>query len=159
MQAADVRTAAYLTVQDFPEKGGLLGPAAAALAIGRATGTVYNKADPGNDSQGFLLEEAVMLVNAARDYRIVHAFCAACDHSAVPLADFRGTSDLALMDLMLAEQQAYGERANVIRRSLEDGRITYPELRDITTHSHAHIRASLELLARLEALADAHEQG
>lgn len=155
MQHADIRAAVYLTVHEFPAIRDLKPVESAALTLGRAAGTLYNKADPGNDSQGLLLEEAAALIRASKDYRILHAFCAACDHAAVPLGDFRGTSDAELLDLFAASIVAAGDTATEIRRALQDRRITGAELRLIRAATYRQVCALFELMSRLEALSHA----
>lgn len=155
MDVRSIRHAVYLTVQEFPARRGHNSVESAALVLSRAPGTVYNKADPGNDTQGFYVEEAVALMISARDYRILHALASACDHAAIPLAPFRNTSDMELLDLMAREQVAAGAKADAIRRALSDGRIDLAEMKEIAGAFHAQIRATLELLSRLEGIAGA----
>lgn len=153
MDVADIRRAVYLTVHEFPKRRGLNSVETAALALGRATGTVYNKADPGNDQQCLTLNEAVALMNASDDFRILHALCSSCDHSAVYLAPLQNISDLELLDLLAKEQEAAGRKAEVMRRALDDGRISSDEFADLDRAFHDQVRATLELLSRLKALA------
>jgi len=149
-----IRTAVYLTVHEFPACRGLNPVETAAQAIGRAAGTVYNKA--ATDSEhGFTIAEIVMLMTASSDYRVLHALANSVDHCVVRLGDYRRTSDLELLDLLLMQVRAEGDRSDRIRRALEDGRISGAEISDIRDGVHAHITAELELLARLEGLADA----
>lgn len=150
---ADIRQAIYLTVHQYPGRGKLSHVESAALVLGKAPGTLYNKADPGNDQQGLLVEEAVALMLSADDYRILRAMAAVCDHAVVRLTQFRNVSDLELLDLLVKEQEAAGRKAMTIGAALADGRIDQEELRDITRAFHAQIHATLELLSRLENLA------
>src|SRR3546814_6347406 len=114
MQAtkADIRRAAYLTVHEFPPTAGLSAVESAALVIGRAPGTTYNKVDPASE-QGLYLTEALQLMLAHGDHRILHALAAACDHVAVPLADLRAMSDTALLDLFILAIEASSARAKI----------------------------------------------
>src|SRR3546814_12012767 len=73
---ADIRRAAYLTVHEFPPTAGLSAVESAALVIGRAPGTTYNKVDPASE-QGLYLTEALQLMLAHGDHRILHALAAA----------------------------------------------------------------------------------
>lgn len=155
MDVSDIRKSLYLLVHGYPRTRGLSHVESAAAAIGRAPGTVYNKADPGNDSQEFTVSEALALTLNSQDYQFLHAFAAACDHAAIPLLDFRSSSDEELLDLFARAIAAAGEKANTIRHSLADGRITQDELRLIKQAVNKQIRAELELVARLEAISDA----
>src|SRR3546814_10991085 len=110
---ADIRRAAYLTVHEFPPTAGLSAVESAALVIGRAPGTTYNKVDPASE-QGLYLTEALQLMLAHGDHRILHALAAACDHVAVPHASLRAPSDTALLDLFILAIQATSARATVL---------------------------------------------
>lgn len=151
--SSDIRHAAYLTAHEFPPVGGLNSMESAAVVLGRATGTVYNKVDPGTD-QGLYLQEALQLVLASKDYRILHAFAAACGHVAVQLAPFGPCSDVELLDLFIAAAKAAGDRAKTIGRALADGRIDREEIKQIRAAFYAEFRAQQELLSRLEAITD-----
>jgi len=89
---ADIRQAIYLTVHQYPGRGKLSSVESAALTLGKAPGTLYNKADPGNDQQGLLVEEAVALMLASNDFRILRAVAAVCDHAVVYLTPPSATS-------------------------------------------------------------------
>lgn len=149
-----LRTAVYLTVHEFPARAGKNGVESAAQAIGRAPGTTYNKASPDSE-QGFTLAEVVALMDASGDYRILHALAQSCGHAVVVLGDYRRTSDVELLDLLLIQSRAQGTRSDRIREALADGRVTQPEIQDIRDAVHAHVTAELELLQRLEGLAHA----
>lgn len=146
--------AVYRTVHEFPPARGMGSVETAALHIGKAVGTTYNKADPGNDDADLYLREAVLLIRASGDARILHAFNEACDHAAVPLGDFRGTSDMELLDLLVKEQEAAGEKAAAVREALQDKLITAGELETVELRVHQQIRAQLELLSRLKGMAN-----
>lgn len=154
MQSTTLRTAVYLTVHEFPTRAGHNAVESAALAIGRARGTVYNKAAPDSE-QGFTVAEAVALMTAAQDFRILHALAQACGHSVVELGDYRRTSDIELLDVLLMQSRAEGQRSERIRDALADGRVSGAEIIGIRDAVHAHVRAELELLQRLEGLAHA----
>lgn len=155
MEIADVRRAVYLTVHEFPKRRGLNSVESAALLLGRSAGTVYNKADPGNETQDLCLHEAVPLMVASGDFRILHAIAAAVDHVAVCLSPLRQCSDAALLDLVNAEAIAYGSKAAAMKAALDDGRIDADELLRIKRTAYNQVRATLELLNRLEGIADA----
>lgn len=155
MDIADLRHAVYLTVHEFPKRRGLNSVQAAAQTLARAAGTVYNKADPGNDDQGFTLDEALTLMLASEDFRILHATATACDHVAVDLKPMRGCSNDDLLRCLAREQECLGQKARALREALADGRIDRTELREIKTAAYLQVRSTLELLARVEGMADA----
>jgi hypothetical protein len=150
---ADIRHAVYQTVHEFPARRGMNSVQTAAQVLMRAAGTVYNKADPGNDDQSFTIEEMVSLMTAAQDYRVLHAVCSACGFVAVQLKGVSSLSDRRLFDLLCEDQAAFGDKAHAIREALDDGQISAVELGLIRTRVYTQARASLELLSRLEGMA------
>jgi hypothetical protein len=150
---ANVDEAVHRTIHEFPKKRGLSHVESAAQAIGRSAGTVYNKADPACETHQVTVREALILMTSAGDFRILQAIGTACDHAVVHLAQYRHTSDIELLDLMCREQRAAGKKADAIGKALGDGRIDKTELRDISAAFYEQIRATLELLSRLEAIA------
>ena len=156
MDSADVAHAVYVTVKEFPARRGLNSVESAAQTIGRAVGTTYNKADPGTEDQAFTVHELVTLMLGAQDYRPLHAIAASCDHVAVSLTPVRSFSDAELLTVFTKEQEAFGGKARAIRAALDDGRIDEAEMRHIRAAVFNQVRATMELLSRLEGMCHAH---
>lgn len=145
----DVDRALYETTHDFP--GGV---EAIAARLGKAVGTIYNKADPGCERHQYTVREAVALMLASGDYRTARAICRAIDHAAVPYGDYRNCSDLELLDCYTALHAEIGETATEIRGALAQRRITKEAAARIRREIQEDIEAALALLSRIEGMAD-----
>ncbi|MBK1699764.1 phage regulatory CII family protein [Thiococcus pfennigii] len=86
------------------------------------------------------------------------ALCHDFGYGAVALGDYRDCSDEELLECLLAGGAARGEVDAEIRRALQDGRITKAEAQKIRQRVSEAIRADLELLSRIDALAMAEEE-
>lgn len=138
--------AVYDTVHD-------IGPERIATLIGRTVGTVYNKANPESETHVFSLIEGRSICLTTQDYRILGAFAQDLNHAAIPLGDYRQTSDLELLNLYTNVDEQSGHLATEIREALDDGKITQDELLKIRSRVHDQVRAIFTLLGRLEGMA------
>ena len=114
-------TAMYRLIHDFP--GGV---SAAAALLGLTTGTVLNKANPGQEHQ-FTLPEFVALLLAHRNldpqYKLNHLLGLA----ATPLHLPAMFTDGGFLDIYARLKQESGVTHATIRRVLEDCEITHDE--------------------------------
>ena len=147
--------AIYRTVHEFPAARGLNSVETVARTINRAVGTAYNKADPNNETNALTLLEASVLMRQSHDYRILLALAWTLDHCAVPMADYKRTSDQYLVNLLTRETAAAGDKATAIRDALEDKQISAAELEHIRMAMSQQMQVMFELFSRLEALASA----
>lgn len=145
----DVDRAIYETAHDFP--GGV---EALAAHLGRAVGTVYNKADPGCETHQFSVREAVAMMLAARDYRVARAVCHTVNHACVPLGDYRHCSDMELLNCYTTFHAEVGQTAEALRSALSRRRISKDAVARVRREIYEDIEAGLALLDRVEALAD-----
>ena len=145
MQGLD--RALYEWAHDFP--GGI---EALATLLGKATGTVYNKADPGNDHHQFTVREVVAATKFSSDTKALRGICRVLDHACVALGDYTRTSDLELLDLCLACEREHGETAEAIRLALSRGAICDRDWAQIDREIAEDIEAKLALRERLRGL-------
>ncbi len=143
----DVDRALYETAHDFP--GGV---PALATRLGRATGTIHNKADPGCETHQFAVREALAMMLASRDYRVLRTLARATGHAVIPHGDFSDTSDVELLQLYARLHQEIGETSGAIRQALEGREIGRERVATIRREIHEDIEAALELLSRIEAI-------
>lgn len=148
-------TAIYDTVHGYRDPV-TRGRGAAALApkLGMPPGTLSNKADPTIAHAKLGLIESVTTQLVADDFQILHAYAATLGHCAWRLPPQSGAGDVELLDAYAAVHEQSGRMALAIREALSDGRVTPAEVATIRMHFEAEVRAGLELLARLEALAE-----
>lgn len=141
--------AIYSTCHEF--RGGAV---RLAPRVGMNAGTLSNKANPGMESHQLGLRESIPIQRIADDYRILHAYAAALDHTAIPLGDFSACSDLELLELYAKYHARVGEMAKELHDTLADRKVTRREFSIVKHRSDEAVRANRELLSRLEALID-----
>ncbi len=141
--------AQYRVVHEFPGGARALAP-----LVGMNVGTLLNKVNPSMGSHHLSLREAVAISHTTGDYRILHACAQPLHHVCIPLVEFEGMSDAALLDAYARYHADLGETAQAIRDALADGRVTRRELDRVKREFHEDVQAGLEFLDRLEALAD-----
>ena len=118
-------------------------------------GTLSNKANPSLETHHLSVHEAVAAQAIRHDTRVIEAEARALGGVYVRLPTaLRDVSDVALLEAWEDWLSAAGDTGQAIRAALADGRVSGLELRRIRTTMHAGIARELELLARLEALAD-----
>lgn len=147
MQCCRVFAAARGVARDFPGRGarGL------AIKLKRNPGTFANQlAGAGFHKLGLGL--AVEMTLETRDFSILHAFADVCGHLCFVKPDLRDTSDVALLDLFLARDEAGGEFAREVGVALLDGEICDAEFERIAARAYRSAAAVLEIVARLEGL-------
>lgn len=131
------------------ERGAMaLGP-----KIGIPPGTLSNKANPAMPDHKLGLAESVTLQLVADRFDILHAYAASLRHCAWPLPAHSDASDVELLDAYTKVQEEAGCKARAIREALKDGRVTAEEVATVRARFDNEVRAGLELLSRLEALA------
>lgn len=139
--------ALYTWAHDFP--GGI---EALATLLGKATGTVYNKADPGCETHQFTVKELVAASKFSGNTAALFGVCRVLDHAAVALGDYTRTSDLELLDVCLACERENGETAQAIGEALAQGAIGARDWATIDREIAEDIEAKLALRERLRGL-------
>ena len=145
--------AIYDTIHDYRGRRGQRGATALAPRVGMNPGTLQNKAYHGHESQ-LSLRESIPIQLQTGDFRILNTYCEELGFVAMPIGDFSGVSDLALLDLYADYHAEIGEAAWAISDSLADGRITRTEVRRVQRELMQATSAGLAFLARMEALAE-----
>ncbi len=146
---SDLDLAVYNSIHDF--KGGAK---ALATHLSVKPGTLSNKADPSIDTHHLNVSEALAIMLASEDYRILYALAGALHHSCIPLPDYSLVSDVELLNAYTHFHAEVGQTALAINDALKDGRILRAEYRRIRREGLEDIQAFFELLQRLEALID-----
>jgi len=145
-----IRRAVYDTAHKF--KGGVQ---ALATVLGVSPGVLYNKTNPTMDSHKVHLEEALSMMLATGDFRILYALAQETQHTCVSLGNYENCSDMELLDLALKLNVRRGEVDREIRDALKDGRVSHEEKLRIRGRMQAAMRAQMELFSRIDALAEA----
>lgn len=141
--------AKHAVVHDYP--GG-------AVALGQLVNikpaVLSNKVNPTIDTHHLMVDEAIAVQAVTHDYRILYAEAAMLGHVCIRLADYRGVSDVELLNAYARLHTELGETAAAISAALEDGRISRGEFNRIDAEMQEDVRAQYELRARLEAVVD-----
>ncbi|RNE89856.1 phage regulatory CII family protein [Marichromatium sp. AB31] len=145
--------AIYDTAHDFP--GGV--PAMARLMAANP-GTLFNKVSTTHEGHRLNVYEALAMQLLSGDLRILYAMAAELGQGCYTLGDFSDCSDADLLDRITTLGAARGAVDHEIHQAFEDRKITRAEAGQIRQRVEAAVRANLELLSRLDALAEAETQ-
>lgn len=129
------------------------GAAKLAPLVGIQPGTLCNKANP-QQEHDFTVRELVRLTAVTDDYCLLDAIETILGRVGVKVGEYSGSSDIELLDAWANVQAEEGETATAIRDALRDGRIDADELANIKREIFEDFSARLELLARLEGIAE-----
>jgi len=149
-----IQEAAYLTVHEFRTGQSTSGATALAPLVGKTPRTLDNEVNPDASNAKLSIEDAVTLMHATQDFRLLQSMGATLGFAMVEVADFTGMHDAALLDAYADWNAEIGETHSAIRDSLIDGKVTRIELENIRREMFEDFSKSLGLLARLEALVD-----
>jgi hypothetical protein len=136
---ARIELAAYDTAHNFPG-----GAKALAERIGIRPSTLYSKVDPAVDTHHLALTEALAMMIATGDFRVLHALADACGFVAIPKSGDGG--DAGLFDLVCSISESSGFVASEIRSAFSDNNLSDGERRKI-------IRRVADAVESLQALA------
>lgn len=147
--------AVYATVHEFiDQRARKRGAVALAPRIGMPAGTLSNKANPTMPDHKLGMAEAVAVMLASDDFRILHVVNQLTGHCAYRLPLHADAGDVEILDAYAAAHEKTGAKATAIREALRDGRVTREEVNQVRACFDQEVRAGLELLSRLEALAE-----
>ncbi|MBK1709822.1 phage regulatory CII family protein [Marichromatium gracile] len=128
-----------------------------AKAIDRNPGTFFNQFTFQERNQpGINTLRAAMRVTG--NHGPLHALCHEFGYGLIALGEYQDCSDTDLIDCLTALGAARGEVDAEVHRANADRRITREEALRVRARAMEAIRANLELLSRLDALAEAETQ-
>ena len=148
-----VQEAAYLTVHEF-RSGGRSGASALAPLVSKTPRSLDNEINPDNAGAKLGVDDAITIMHATRDYRLLEAMATALGFAIVGVGDFSGVSDLELLDVYAAWNSDVGETHAAIRRALADHKVTQKEYDEIEREVFEDFQRELGVLARLKALVE-----
>lgn len=146
---SDIDQAMHDLVHTYP--GGA--PALAPL-VRMNPGTLSNKVNPLMESHHLTVDEAVQIQLIRRDFCLFYAEGRLFNHACVPMPDLHNVADMELLSAWADWHADIGETGAMIKRVLEGGRITKCQLAEIKREMFEDFQRELELLQRLEAMAD-----
>lgn len=132
-----------------------IGVESLAPLMGLRAGTLYNKADAGDDSHNQpSLRDVVVLTQISGDMRILDSLEAMFGRAAYDCTQHVATSDAALLELLTALGAETGEFHKALSEGLQQKRFTKETMRGIRLEAFDIVSALMTLLNRLEGYVD-----
>jgi hypothetical protein len=145
----DIHESFYRVVHDYPA-----GVPALAAKMGIPPGTLYNKADPGNEGNHKpTLADGVVATLLTGDKRVLHSFAALAGEVCITLPDLSQLTTDALMFHLLQIEKEGGDFWRQLHAAMSaDDQIDRKEYADIEREAHEWIAAILESLVRMKEM-------
>lgn len=147
-----IQEAAYRMVHEFREGRPNSGASALAPLVGKTPRSLDNEVNPDATGAKLGIDDAITLMHATQDFRLLEATAAALGFAVVKIGDFSGLSDVQLLDAYAQWNTEVGQTHDTIRRALESGDVDDNELAEVRREMFEDFQAELGVLARLEAL-------
>lgn len=142
------KDAFHRTVHEAPG-----GCEALAVRLGYTAGLLRNKANPNSTTNVLTMDDASRVMEITENYDVLHAL--ARQHGFVlTKIDEQPASDMAVLESVTDIWKSLGEVGTQVHTALADGRIDQREVRSIEKAIFVSIRPMMELLARLNGMAD-----
>lgn len=127
--------------------------------LGYRVGTLYNKADGGDEAHHKpTVLDLIRVTTYRQDLRAIHALAAMFDLACFDVAQFDCTSDEDLLALLTRLGAENGEFHNALHKGLAARRFSREAARQIRAEAFDVVTALMTLLRRLEDLVDDDEQ-
>ncbi len=134
------------------------GIAGLAKRLGRNPGSFFNRMSFQEGHTPNILDIHASILDTG-DHRIIHALAHEFGYTLYPIGEFSDCSDVELISKITALGSARGKVDGRIFEALEDGIIRQHDARDIRELVNAAVKANMELLSRIDALAVAEDEG
>lgn len=126
-----------------------------AAIIGQRPGTLYNKADAGDDTHNQpTLRDVLLVTQATGDMQVLDALDETFGRAAYNAAQHSTTSDDALLELMANLGAESGDFHRAISDGLRSRRFTPELMRQVRAEAFDLVAAVMVLVHRLEGLVD-----
>jgi hypothetical protein len=142
------KDAFYKTVHDTPG-----GCEALAVRMGYTAGLLRNKANPNSTTNVLTMDDASRVMELTEDYAVLHAL--ARRHGFVcAKVESQPASDMAVLESVTDIWQKLGQLGTQVHSALSDGQVDRDEVQHIEKAIFVSIRPMMELLARLNGMAE-----
>lgn len=142
------KDAFYKTVHDTPG-----GCEALAVRMGYSAGLLRNKANPNSTSNVLTVDDASRVMEITGNYEFLDALCR--QHGRVcTKIETQPASDMAVLESVTDIWGSLGQVGTLVHTALADGRIDANEVQHIEKAIFVSIRPMMELLARLNGMAE-----
>jgi hypothetical protein len=121
--------------------------------MGMSAQVLRNKANPNSATNKPTLDDADRLMGVTGEYGILHAL--AQNHGFIcTRIDEQPANDMAVLETVTDIWQKLGGLGGEVHKALADGRIEQHEVQSIETAIYTTVRPMMELLARLNGMAE-----
>lgn len=141
--------AAYAVAHDYPGGTESLAP-----RLGMSGAILRGKVNPKDSAHKLTLAEAVRMQAMTGDHRILHAMADELGYVCVQSQIFVNVSDMDLLDSFMMVMKELGDFAAEFRNDWADGEIKPDELERLRSEFYELQQAGLELMQRIESLAE-----
>lgn len=142
------KDAFHRTVHEAPG-----GCEALAVRLGYTAGLLRNKANPNSTTNVLTMDDASRVMEITENYDVLHAL--ARQHGFVcTKIEEQPASDMAVLESVTDIWKSLGEVGTQVHTALADGRIDQHEVRSIEKAIYVAFRPMMELLARLNGMAN-----
>ncbi|MCV2349323.1 phage regulatory CII family protein [Paucibacter sp. Y2R2-4] len=130
-----------------------------AAFMGIKTGTLYNKADAGEETHNQpTLRELVLATHYRGDLRVIEALNRMFGRASFDCAQYAGTSDEALLELLANFGKETGEFNSALLQGLAEKRFSLDAARRVRAEAFDAVSALMSLVKRIEDYVDADDQ-
>ena len=141
------KDAFHRTVHEAPG-----GCEALAVRMGYTAGLLRNKANPNSTTNVLTMDDASRVMELTGNHEVLHAL--ARQHGFVcTKIDEQPASDMAVLESVTDIWQCLGQVGTQVHMALADGKVDQHEVRHIEKAIFVSIRPMMELLARLNGMA------
>lgn len=144
-----VADAFHRTVFDSPG-----GPESLAPRLGISAQVLRNKANPNIVTNHPTLSDVERVMMFTGDYQVLIELAANLGHTCHRVGDIAPASDMAVLELIAKVWSTNGEVGAAVNQTLADGRVEQHELAHVRQAVYRTTSALMEMLARLEGMAE-----
>jgi len=126
---------------------------ALAVRMGYTAGLLRNKANPNSSTNVLTMDDASRVMEITGDYEVLHAL--AREHGfTCTKVDEQPAGDMAVLETTTDIWAKLGDLGTAVHAALVDGRIEQHEVKSIEAATFAAFRPMMQLLARVNGMAE-----
>lgn len=142
------KDAIHKTVHGYPGGSEALAP-----RLGMTVGVLRNKANPNSATNVMSIDDLHSLMTVSDNYTALYALAASLGHSCHKIED-GATNDQSVLESIAQVWQRSGEIGALVTKALDDGRVDAREVRDVREAVFKTIRSMMDLVERLNGMAE-----
>lgn len=141
--------AAHRTVHNY--KGGA---AELSVILGKKKNVLSNEVNPNISSHKLSIKDAVTIMQKTGDHQMLQMMAHELGYSLLPITDFSGICDSALLDQYALFHEKIGKFAITVRETLDDNIIQRHEIHNLKADAMEMVGVLTELLKRFDGLCE-----